>query len=144
MSSTKLFSKDDSRVLIIDSKVTCPSCNAVIPVKQRKGCGVHDAKKLTNATDHHLQLVDSFLLWLEENNYITSMGMSAEDHRLQLKRYRYTKLSITKDVKQSHFQRTHSELLYWGILIKIPETNPPEYRLDVTKAQNLKDTRRFQ
>jgi hypothetical protein len=142
LSSSKLFS--DSRIPIVDGKVTCSCCGTVLEVKQIKGRGVHDAKNLVKPTEHHIELIEAFKFWLSENNYITSMGMSAEEHRLQLKRYRYIKKNFTKEVKQSHFQRTHSELLYWGILIRIEHTNPPEYRLEISKADHLLESRRFQ
>lgn len=120
-------------ITIKDGKVStpCHSCGSVttVMVKQRKGNGTHDAIKLQGKKPkpQHLRIMQVLL---------DKDDLTAEQIRYRINKKNEKKISIL----QSHFQRYHSELLYWKIIQKKDDgSNPPVYRINETGFHKLNE-----
>lgn len=113
-------------------RVPCHSCGSVtsVKVKQKKGDGTYDAIRLKGKLPkiQHIQIM----------RVMGKKTSTAEQIRYKVNKNR--KFSI----QQSHFQRFHSELLFWKVLKKTDEKlRIPKYFLNQKKAQRLIDGGKF-
>jgi len=113
-------------------RVPCHSCSSIttVNVKQKKFQGTHDAERLRGKPP--------------KNNHLAIIRvMGNETLTVEQMRYKVNK-NRRYPIKQAHFQRFHSELLYWKILIKtVEKISPPTYILNKIKSKTLLDSGRF-
>jgi len=105
-------------------RVPCHSCGSVtsVNVKQTKGQGTYDAIRLEGK--------------LPKRNHLQIIGCCMRRRNLTTEQIRYFVNGKRRyPIAQSHFQRFHSELLFWKIIVKADEKiNPPVYFVNYSKA----------
>lgn len=131
----------DDPVSIVDGYITIYlpqfSLKIVQAVKQVKGMGTHDAKRLAGHRPdlEHLAIIEMMLSPQERTD------LTAEEMRVKTRTLLYFKDDILfrKFDKQSWFQRKHSELLYWKIIERVGQRAAPTYEINREKALILKN-----
>lgn len=112
--------------------VPCHSCGSVtsVQVKQKKGNGTYDAIRLKGKLPkpEHIQII----------KVMGKKTPTAEQIRYKVNKQR------KHPIIQSHFQRFHSELLFWKIILKTDDKiQPPTYYLNQAKGQCMIDGGKF-
>ena len=137
MMSALVEERIDTPVPIIDGYVTIYlphfSLKIVQKVRQVKGRGTYDAIKLRGQKPHSLHLK---IIKVMKN----SEPLTAEQIHFKVVRSIYFETDKTPKIKQSYFQRFHSELLWLKIIKQIGVIlNVPLYQLDKKKAEALEN-----
>ena len=106
----------------------------IIPVKQVKGQGVHDAIKLKGQPPNPFHLAIMQAMVDKDPMDTTQIRITAKANLYKADDDLHIKFGTPRN-----FDRPFSELLYWKIVVRVGETHPPKYVLDYERAARLKE-----